>query len=197
MKTLIFTNEEAFNAQLEELKKSVQSINENFANLNSMGNLTVDEVAKLMTKNNSDLSSEIMDAARMKVQHNLGIDESDNITYEAQQMIDRDAYKLAFKKLEAIKKIVKNKDVDKNLLTTPYISVSDTAVTVDELAIKEYFTVYATNENQTKALDLFDNILKECKELITLGIDDPLQYITEYQLFNSNKETIITKLNQQ
>lgn len=197
MKTLIFINEEKFNYELNQLKKSVQSINDNFANLNSMDNLTVDEVAKLITKNNSDLSCEIMDAARMKVQHNLGIDESDNITYEAQQMIDRDAYKLAFRKLEAIKKIVKNKDVDKNLYTTPYISVSDTAVTVDEVAVKEYFTVYATNENQTKALDLYDNILKECKELVTLGIADPLQYITEYQLYNSNKETIITKLNQQ
>ncbi len=197
MKTLIFINEEKFNYELNQLKKSVQSINDNFANLNSMGNLTVDEVAKLIIKNNSDLSSEIMDAARVKVRHNLGIDESDNITYEAQQMIDRDAYKLAFGKLEAIKKIVKNKDVDKNLYTTPYISVSDTAVTVDENAIKEYFTIYATNENQTKALDLYNNILKECKELVTLGIEDPLQYITEYQLYNSNKETIITKLNQQ
>ena len=197
MKTLIFTNEEKFNYELNQLKKSVQSINDNFANLNSIGNLTVDEVAKLITKNNSDLSSDIMDAARVKVRHNLGIDENDNITYEAQQMIDRDAYKLAFRKLESIKKIVKNKDVDKNLLTTPYISVSDTAATVNENAIKEYFTVFATNENQKKALDLFDNILKECKELVTLGIDDPLQYITEYQLFNSNKETIITKLNQQ
>ena len=196
MKTLIFTKEDALNAQLNQLKQSVQSINNNFANLNSMGNLNVDEVAKLITKSNSDLSSEIMDAARAKVRHNLGIDESDNVTYEAQQMIDRDAYKLAFKKLEAIKKIVKNKDVDKNLLTTPYIAVSDTVVTVDEIAIKEYFTVYATNENQTKALDLYDNILKECKQLVTLGIDDPLQYITEYQLYNSNKETIIIKLNQ-
>lgn len=197
MKTLIFTNEEKFNYELNQLKQSVQSINDNFTNLNSMGNLTVDEVAKLITKSNSDLSSEIMDAARMKVRHNLGIDESDNVTYEAQQMIDRDAYKLAFKKLEAIKKIVKIKDVDKILLTTPYLSVTDTAVTVDEVAIKEYFTVYATNENQTKALDLYDNILKECKQLVALGIDAPLQYITEYQLYNSNKETIIIKLNQQ
>ena len=162
-----------------------------------MGNLTVDEVAKLITKNNSDLSCEIMDAARLKVQHNLGIDESENVTYEAQQMVDRDAYKLAFRKLEAIKKIVKNKDVDKTLLSTPYIAVSDTAATVNENAIKEYFTVYATNENQTKALDLLDNILKECKQLVALGIDDPLQYINEYQLCNSNKETIIIKLNQQ
>lgn len=197
MKTLIFINEEKFNSELNQLKKSVQSINDNFANLNSMGNLTVDEVAKLITKNNSDLSSEIMDAARLKVRHNLGIDESDNITYEAQQMIDRDAYKLAFRKLEVIKKIVKNKDVDKKLLTTPYLSVTDTAVTVNENAVKEYFTVYATNENQTKALELYNNILKECKELVTLGIDDPLQYITEYQLFNSSKETIIIKLNRQ
>ena len=55
MKTLIFTKEDAFNAQLNQLKQSVQSINDNFANLNSMGNLTVDEVAKLITKNNSDL----------------------------------------------------------------------------------------------------------------------------------------------
>lgn len=196
MKTLIFTKEDAFNAQLNQLKQSVQSINDNFANLNSMGNLTVDEVAKLITKNNSDLSSEIMDAARLKVRHNLGIDESDNITYEAQQMIDRDAYKLAFRKLEAIKKIIKNKDVDKNLFTTPYITLSETAVTVNEVAVKEYFTVYATNENQTKALDLYDNILKECKQLVALGIDDPLKYITEYQFFNSNKETIIIKLNQ-
>lgn len=197
MKTLIFTNEEKFNSELNQLKKSVQSINDNFANLKSMDNLTVDDVAKLITKSNSDLSSEIMDAARMKVRHNLGIDESDNVTYEAQQMIDRDAYKLAFKKLEAIKKIVKNKDVDKNLLTTPFITVTDTAATVNENAIKEYFTVYATNENQTKALDLLDNILKECKQLVALGIDDPLQYITEYQVYNSNKETIIIKLNQQ
>lgn len=197
MKTLIFINEEKFNSELNQLKKSVQSINDNFAKLNSMGNLTVEEVAKLITKSNSDLSSEIMDAARMKVRHNLGIDERENVTYEAQQMVDRDAYKLAFKKLEAIKKIVKNKDIDKNLLTTPYIAVSDTAATVNENAIKEYFTVYATNENQTKALDLYDNILKECKQLVALGIDDPLQYITEYQLYNSNKETIIIKLNQQ
>lgn len=197
MKTLIFTNEDALNAQINQLKQSVQSINDNFSNLNSMDNLTVDEVAKLITKSNSDLSSEIMDAARAKVRHNLGIDESENVTYEAQQMIDRDAYKLAFKKLEAIKKIVKIKHVDKNLLTTPYLSVTDTAVTVNEVAVKEYFTVYATNDNQTKALDLYDNILKECKELVALGIDNPLQYITEYQVYNSNKETIIIKLNQQ
>ena len=64
-------------------------------------------------------------------------------------------------------------------------ALNDNGVSINEQAVKDYYTVFVTNSKQEKGLKIFDNIINEYKELKKMGIKSIDDYI------NFNDDTIL------
>lgn len=158
--------------------------------------MTVEDV-DLLASNPRQHSDKVWDYVINETCREYNMDRNNFNKYSngALDMMTHDANRRKMPYNKAVREIEKEIWAVNNWLTcTPYIEVSDKGITINEQAVKEYFSVIITNSKQEKALKIFDNIINEYKELKKLGITTSIDYFINYNDDTIYKESIINAL---
>lgn len=188
MKKILFVKEEELKEQMQDLKEYVALINENWDKLNTPYKMTLDDFKnftysreefgeKLWRRITDDVIAEY--GASREIFSNLPNGVIDMIRYDSSKR--KNPYNEAVKAVDnAANKInwwlIRDCDT---------FALNDNGVSINEQAVKDYYTVFVTNSKQEKGLKIFDNIINEYKELKKMGIKSIDDYI------NFNDDTIL------
>lgn len=188
-KEYLFKKEE-YNTELDDLKYFCEIINQYWDDLTSVRPLTYDDIQDI-TSFTYRFYNTLWNEEIHKICDEYGI------KYDTlQHYYEQDS--LAFVKTECTKRLghVKSAlshliEIDKNngryyackLHSAPYLIITDKGLKINEKEVKEYFTVYITNNKQEKALKLMQEVAKNSNELVKLG----LNYFNNYYWFSGEE----------
>lgn len=197
MKKVLFVKEE-YKENLQNLKNYVNALNQHWEDLNKPRKMTVEDV-DLLTSNKRQHSDKVWDYVVNETcrEYNMDRNKFNKYSNGALDMMTHDAGRKKMPYDKAVREIEKEKwAVNFWLTCTPYIEVSNKGVTINEQAVKDYFSVIITNSKQEKALKIFDTLLNEYKELKKMGIISIDNYIN-FDNDTIYKESIINALKEE
>ena len=199
MKKIYLFKEEEYKENLQNLKNYVNALNQHWEDLNKPRKMTAEDV-DLLASNKRQHSDKVWDYVLNETCREYNMDRNNFNKYSngALDMMTHDACRKKLPYDKAVREIEKEICAVNYWLTyTPYIEVSDKGVTINEQAVKDFFSVIITNSKQEKALKIFDNIIKEYKELKKMGITTSIDYFINYNDDTIYKESIINALKEE
>ena len=188
MKKILFVKEEELKEQMQDLKEYVALINENWDKLNTPYKMTLDDF-KNFTYSREEFGEKLWRRITDDVIAEYGASRENfsNLPNGVIDMIRYDSSKRKNPYNEAVK-AVDNAASKINwwlIRDCDTFALNDNGVSINEQAVKDYYTVFVTNSKQEKGLKIFDNIINEYKELKKMGIKSIDDYI------NFNDDTIL------
>lgn len=199
MKKILFVKEEELKENLQDLKEYVALINENWDKLNTPYKMTLDDF-KNFTYSRQEFGEKLWKRITDEVIAEYG-GSREHLSALPNGVIDMIRYDSS-KRKNPYNEAVKAVDDAANKINWWLIrdcdtfAITDNGVSINEQNVKDYFTVFVTNSKQEKGLKIFDNIIKEYKELKKMGITS----IDDYINFNDDtifKENLTNKLKEE
>lgn len=188
MKKILFVKEEELKEQMQDLKEYVALINENWDKLNTPYKMTLDDF-KNFTYSREEFGEKLWRRITDDVIAEYGASRENfsNLPNGVIDMIRYDSSKRKKPYNEAVKAVdnAANKINWWLIRDCDTFALNDNGVSINEQAVKDYYTVFVTNSKQEKGLKIFDNIINEYKELKKMGIKSIDDYI------NFNDDTIL------
>jgi hypothetical protein len=188
MKKILFVKEEELKEQMQDLKEYVALINENWDKLNTPYKMTLDDF-KNFTYSREEFGEKLWRRITDDVIAEYGASRENfsNLPNGVIDMIRYDSSKRKNPYNEAVKAVdnAANKINWWLIRDCDTFALNDNGVSINEQAVKDYYTVFVTNSKQEKGLKIFDNIINEYKELKKMGIKSIDDYI------NFNDDTIL------
>ncbi len=180
MKKILFVKEEELKEQMQDLKEYVVLINENWDKLNKPYRMTLEDF-KNFTGSRQEFGEKLWRRITDDVIAKYGASR-ENFSNLPNGVIDMISYDSS-KRKRPYNEVVKAVDSAANKINWLLIwdcdtfAISDNGVSINEQAVKDYYTVFVTNSKQEKGLKIFDNIINEYKELKKMGIKSIDNYI--------------------
>ena len=180
MKKILFVKEEELKEQMQDLKEYVALINENWDKLNTPYKMTLDDF-KNFTYSREEFGEKLWRRITDDVIAEYGASRENfsNLPNGVIDMIRYDSSKRKNPYNEAVKAVdnAANKINWWLIRDCDTFALNDNGVSINEQAVKDYYTVFVTNSKQEKGLKIFDNIINEYKELKKMGIKSIDNYI--------------------
>lgn len=188
MKKILFVKEEELKESMQDLKEYVALINENWDKLNTPYKMTLEDF-KNFTNSREEFGEKLWRRITDEVIAEYGASRNhlSDLPNGVLDMIRYDSSKRKRPYSEAVKAV----DSAASRINWWLIrdcdtfAITDNGVSINEQAVKDYYTVFVTNSKQEKGLKIFDNIINEYKELKKMGIKSIDDYI------NFNDDTIL------
>lgn len=188
MKKVLFVKEEELKQEMQYLKEYVALINENWDKLNTPYKMTLEDF-KNFTNSRKEFGEKLWRRITDEVIAEYGASRNhlSDLPNGVLDMIRYDSSKRKRPYSEAVKEVDSAaKKINWWLVRDcDTFAITDNGVSINEQAVKDYYTVFVTNSKQEKGLKIFDNVINEYKELKKMGITSIDDYI------NFNDDTIL------
>lgn len=173
MKKILFVKEEELKEKMQDLKEYVAIVNQHWDKLNTPYKMTLDDFKKF-TDSRQEFGEKLWRRITDDViaEYGASRDHLSALPNGVLDMISYDSSKRKRPYSEAVKVIdsAANKINWWLIWDCDTFAITDNGVTINEQAVKDYYTVFLTNSKQEKGLKIFDNIINEYKELKKMGI---------------------------
>lgn len=189
MKKVLFVKEEELKQEMQYLKEYLALINENWDKLNTPYKMTLEDF-KNFTNSREEFGEKLWRRITDEVIAEYGASRNhlSDLPNGVLDMIRYDSSKRKRPYSEAVKEVdsAAKKKINWWLVRDcDTFAITDNGVSINEQAVKDYYTVFVTNSKQEKGLKIFDNVINEYKELKKMGITSIDDYI------NFNDDTIL------
>lgn len=188
MKKVLFVKEEELKEQMQYLKEYVAIVNQHWDKLNTPYKMTLEDF-KHFTDNQREFGEKLWRRITDEVIAEYGASR-EHLSALPNGVLDMISYDSS-KRKRPYNEVVKAVDSAANKINWWLIwdcdtfAITDNGVSINEQAVKDYYTVFVTNSKQEKGLKIFDNVINEYKELKKMGITSIDDYI------NFNDDTIL------
>lgn len=180
MKKVLFVKEEELKEKMQDLKEYVEIVNQHWDKLNKPYKMTLEDF-KNFTDSRREFGEKLWRRITDEVIAEYGASR-EHLSVLPNGVLDMISYD-STKRKRPYSEVVKAVDSAANKINWWLIwdcdtfAITDNGVTINEQAVKDYYTVFVTNSKQEKGLKIFDNIINEFKELKKMGITSIDGYI--------------------